>query len=1579
MAAQLLFKVGAGSTTAGGIITPAVVVEARDASGQLVPSFTDSVTVSLVRNPSNATLSGTTTVAAVGGVATFADLRIDRSASGYRLQATSGALASNPGAKFEVVAGTPISLAFAVEPGTDAAGTPIGPALQVAAHDSFGNLATSFTGLVTLAITSGTGTSGAVLSGQSTLAATAGIATFSNISIDKVGSGYTLAATTSGLSGSTSAAFDVISGPAAKLFFTAQPTATVAGLAIAPAIEVTARDAVGNIATAFNSTITVSITGGTGAFGATLSGTKTVLATQGVATLPDLSINKSAAGYSLSADAAALVTGVSAPFDVLTGPVAQLSFSVQPVTATAGSALAPAVQVSARDAAGNTVSSFTDTVTIGLGVNPTGGVLSGTLKIAAIGGVATFSDLALNKSGAGYRLQAGSGSWIATSDGFSVVSGPPTQFQFAVQPSTSGAGAAITPAVQVAALDAYGNVATAYAGIVTVSIGTNPGGGTLSGTAGVAAIGGIATFPNLSIDKLGTGYTLAADAGGGGPTGATSAPFDVVPGVATQLSFTVPPSTTVAGATITPAVQVTALDAFGNTATGFTGTITLAIGTNPGGGGLAGTKALPAVAGVASFTDLSIARNGTGYTLTAKATGLTTAISPSFDIQLGPLAQLVFAVQPVSTPAGTTIAPAVQVVAQDAAGNTESGFTDSVTLTIGINPGAGTLSGTTTVAAVGGVATFGTLSIDKTGTGYRLAAVSGSLNNTSNAFSIVAGAPTTLVFSVQPVGTGAGATITPAVQVTVQDALGNTAAQFGGIVIIAIGNNPGGGTLSGTSSLAAAAGVATFSGLSIDKLGSGYTLTAASTGLAGATSAAFDITAGGATQLVFTVQPTTTTAGVVVSPGVQVTAKDGLGNVASGFTGSVTVAIGTNPAGGNLSGTRTVSAVSGVATFNDLSINRNGTGYTLTAKTSGLATITSTSFDILLGPPSQLAFTVQPMTTSAGTVIAPPVQVTVQDVAGNTETGYTANVTLSITVNPGSGTLSGTTTVAAVGGVATFSDLTINKTGTGYRLLASSGGLSNTSGAFSITGGVATHLAFTVQPGATAAGVAIAPAVKVSALDSLGNTATTFTGSVAIAIGANPGSGTLSGTTPISAVAGIATFTDLSIDQLGTGYTLVATSSGLTGATSGTFNIVAGGATQLTFSVQPVQTTAGASITPAVKVTALDVLGNVATSFTGNVTMAIGVNPGGGTLSGTKTVPAVAGVATFSTLSIDKAGVGYTLAASANGVSGATSTAFTIKVGTLTQLGFTVPPSATTAGATITPAVKVAGEDAFGNVVTTFTGSVTIVIAPGTGTAGATLSGTTTVGAVAGVATFSTLSIDKSGADYRLTASSGVLTSAASAIFAINAGAATQVTIDQQPTTTVAGASITPAVAVSARDALGNPVKTFTGNVTVAFAVNPAAGTLSGTKTVAAVAGTATFGTLSINKAATGYRLAATSGSLTPDTSTAFSITAAAATKLAFTVQPVNTLAGATITPAVQVSAVDNFGNVVTTFAGSVTVAVASGTGTAGAVLAGTLTQSLASGVASFGDLNIDLTGTGYKLVATGGLTSATSSTFAIN
>ena len=82
----------------------------------------------------------------------------------------------------------------------------------------------------------------------------------------------------------------------------------------------------------------------------------------------------------------------------------------------------------------------------------------------------------------------------------------------------------------------------------------------------------------------------------------------------------------------------------------------------------------------------------------------------------------------------------------------------------------------------------------------------------------------------------------------------------------------------------------------------------------------------------------------------------------NGFTGNVTVAIGTNPGASTLGGITTVAAVGGIATFPNLSLNRSGTGYTLSASFAGMTqpAPSSTAFNINPGPATQFAFTVSP-------------------------------------------------------------------------------------------------------------------------------------------------------------------------------------------------------------------------------------------------------------------------------------------------------------------------------------------------------------------------------------------------------------------------------------------------------------------------------------------------------------------------------------------------------------------------------------------------------------------------------------------
>jgi len=98
------------------------------------------------------------------------------------------------------------------------------------------------------------------------------------------------------------------------------------------------------------------------------------------------------------------------------------------------------------------------------------------------------------------------------------------------------------------------------------------------------------------------------------------------------LAFAVQPSNATAGDVITPAIQVAILDSLGTPDSSFTGSVTVAIAGNPVGGNLRGTRSVAATNGVALFGDLSIDRAGSGYTLRAGATGMTSVTSASFNI-----------------------------------------------------------------------------------------------------------------------------------------------------------------------------------------------------------------------------------------------------------------------------------------------------------------------------------------------------------------------------------------------------------------------------------------------------------------------------------------------------------------------------------------------------------------------------------------------------------------------------------------------------------------------------------------------------------------------------------------------------------------------------------------------------------------------------------------------------------------------------------------------------------------------------------------------------------------------------------
>jgi len=148
---------------------------------------------------------------------------------------------------------------------------------------------------------------------------------------------------------------------------------------------------------------------------------------------------------------------------------------------------------------------------------------------------------------------------------------------------------------------------------------------------------------------------------------------------------------------------------------------------------------------------------------------------------------------------------------------------------------------------------------------------------------------------------------------------------------------------------------------------------------------------------------------------------------------------------------------------------------------------------------------------------------------------------------------------------------------------------------------------------------------------------------------------------------------------------------------------------------------AGATMSPAVIVEVLDAYGNRVTTSTASIGLAWVNNPGGGTLSAGSAINAVSGVAVFNALSVDKAGVGYTLSSTSGSLTSATSTPFNVSVGNASaQYSKLTPATVVLPGdGQSTQVFKVEASDAFGNPLRSGGATVVIRLKSGSGQVGA--------------------------------------------------------------------------------------------------------------------------------------------------------------------------------------------------------------------------------------------------------------------
>ncbi len=947
-----------------------VTVTAIDGYGNIATTFIG--TVAFTSNDGQAVLPGPYNfTGSDAGVHTFTNAYTLKTAGSRTITGTSGAV-TGTSAGVTVNSALPAATLIATAPTPTTAGT--GFSVTVTAKDAYGNIATSYVGTVSLTSTD----PGAVLSDPYTFVA--GDNGSHSLPVTLKTSGSRTVSATDGTLNATTGSITVNPAATSTLVLTGAPASVTAGST--GSVTATATDAYGNTTTGYLGALAF-----TSSDGAWLAPSNYAFtgADAGVHTFTNAYTLKTSGSQTVTATdtGTPAITGTSAPITVNAAPP---STALSTIVAAPGSIVAngtstSTVTVQLEDAFGNHVTSSGGTVALA--------TTSGSLSAVTDHANGTYTATLTSPTTTGTASITGTLNAAALASSASVTFTPgPTTNLVVSAPATETAGSGIS--VSVTAKDAFGNTTPSYTGTVNLTSADPqvPSPGSHVFTGGDA---GTHAFP-VTLKTAGSWTIAASDGSSSGTSGAVV----VSPGATSTLTVSAPAIAT-AG---TPAsVTVTAKDAYGNTTTGYTGTVSLtstdplapALGSHTFSGGDAGVYAFSATLKTAGSQTISA---GDG-SLTASSGAVTVSpasVSTSTSTVTG---------APASVVADGSTPVTVTVTLKDAFGNAEPGKTVAVAATGSASVSAATATDSSGVAAFSATDTaVETSTFTATDTTDSV-----SLPTTPSA-SFVAGPLATIQIS--PASSTVAAGVSQVYGVTGSDAYGHSL----GAQTATFGIVPDGSCVNATASCSA-----TVSGL--------HAVTATVSGHTSVASLTVSVGAGSGTTSTLAASPTTIVADGATASTITVTLKDSYGN--SLTSGGATVALSTTAG--------TLSAVTD---------NGNGTySANLTATSAGTGTVSGT----VNGVP--LTATVAVVFTNSDTT--PPSLLTASATAGTLTLSYSealdANSTpatgdFAVLVNLStdavtSVTVTGSSVVLSLAGSISPGDLaTVSYTGTATKDLA---------------------------------------------------------------------------------------------------------------------------------------------------------------------------------------------------------------------------------------------------------------------------------------------------------------------------------------------------------------------------------------------------------------------------------------------------------------------------------------------------------------------------------------------------------------